>query len=201
MKQTKYILSAVVALLLASGTALFAQPQSENRDGFYKEIFMDSGLKLSSRKYLPSARHLQKEVEIFWHNKNTLRDTLMQYKCFVGTEMDSNGILMYPDGAPRFRVVYVNGGLAASHARTLGPEGQERYREYVSGGGSFVGTCAGGYIGTTGVYQKDGTFKHRPEYFALWPGRARDTHWQTNDLQCIWMRIVLCLNTMILAEI
>lgn len=176
MKKLQYILYAVVLFLLSSGTTIFAQPQSESRDGYYKDIFMDSGLKLSARKYLPSARHLQKEVETFWQTKNTLRDTLMQYRCFVGTEMDSNGILMYPDGAPRFRVVYVNGGLASSHAKTLGPEGQERFREYVNGGGSFVGTCAGGYIGTTGVYQKDGTFKYRPEYFALWPGRARDTH-------------------------
>ena len=181
MKRVRYILYIAVVSLLFMDTVLLAQHHSLGRDGYYKDIFMDSGVQLVSRKFLPSARHLQMEVETFWHVGNTLNDTLMQEKCFVGSEMDSNGILLYPDGAPRFKVVYVNGGLALYHARSLGAQGQERFREYVRGGGSYVGTCAGQYIATTGVYRKDGTFREWSDYFALWPGRSRDTFLEEID--------------------
>lgn len=165
----------MIVMLLVSEGIIYAQSQSDSRDGYYKDIFMDSGVQLVARKYLPSAIHLQADIETFWQTDNTLRDTIMQRRCFAGSDMDSNGILMYPDGAPRFKVVYVNGGLALYHARSLGQQGQERFREYVRGGGSYVGTCAGQYIATTGVYRKDGTFRKWDDYFALWPGRARDT--------------------------
>lgn len=175
MKNIRYIFYVVVMLLVYEGI-INAQPQSESRDGFYKDIFMDSGVQLVPRKYLPSATHLQADIETFWQTGNTLRDTVMQSRCFAGSDMDSNGILMYPDGSPRFKVVYVNGGLALFHGRSLGKSGQERFREYVNGGGSYLGTCAGGYIGTLGVYREDGTFSQRSDYFALWPGRSRDTY-------------------------
>jgi hypothetical protein len=100
----------------------------------------------------------------------------MQHRCFVGTEMDSNGILLYPDGAARYKVVYVNGGLATRHGSSLGPDGRERFRQYVNGGGSFVGTCAGGFIGTTGIINVDNSFEVNQEYLHLWPGRTRDTY-------------------------
>jgi hypothetical protein len=155
--------------------ALAVHP-SESRDGYYKDIFMDSGIKLTARKFLPSARHLEAEYEVFSRTENTLRDTVMQHRCFVGTEMDSNGILLYPDGAPRYKVIYVNGGLATRHGSSLGPEGRERFRAYVNNGGSFVGTCAGGFIGTTGIIDADNSFKVNEEYLHLWPGRTRDTY-------------------------
>ena len=155
--------------------ALAVHP-SESRDGYYKDIFMDSGIKLTARKFLPSARHLEAEYEVFSRTDNTLRDTVMQHRCFVGTEMDSNGILLYPDGAARYKVVYVNGGLATRHGSSLGPDGRERFRQYVNGGGSFVGTCAGGFIGTTGIINVDNSFEVNQEYLHLWPGRTRDTY-------------------------
>lgn len=175
MERAVRILYTVAVSLMFSGGILSAQPQSGSRNGYYKDIFMDSGVQLTARKFLPAARFLQMEIETFWQVGNTLNDTIMQERCFVGSETDSNGILLYPDGAPRFRTVYVNGGLALYHARSLGPVGQERFREYVNGGGSYVGTCAGQYIATTGVYRKDGTFRHWADYFALWPGRSRET--------------------------
>ena len=46
----KYTLHIVVGLLFCFATVLHAQPQSENRDGFYKDIFMDSGVQLVARK-------------------------------------------------------------------------------------------------------------------------------------------------------
>ena len=147
-----------------------------DRSGYYKDIFMDSGIKLTARKYLPSATHLEASIETFWRTQNTLRDTLMQQRCIVGTPEDVNGILLYPDGAPRFRVIYVNGGLATRHGNSLGPEGRERIRDFVAGGGSFVGTCAGGFIGSTGIIKVDDTFTPNEDYLAIWPGRTRDTY-------------------------
>ena len=149
--------------------ALAVHP-SESRDGYYKDIFMDSGIKLTARKFLPSARHLEAEYEVFSRTENTLRDTVMQHRCFVGTEMDSNGILLYPDGAPRYKVIYVNGGLATRHGSSLGPEGRERFRAYVNNGGTKCVSATPLFINA------DNTFKVNEEYLHLWPGRTRDTY-------------------------
>lgn len=163
-----------VAMLFASST-LFAQ-QSESRSGYYKDVFMDSGIRLSAKKYLPSACNGGFSIEAFVHSKVvTLRDTMLQLECFAGREDDTNGILLYPDGSPRFRMLFVNGGGAASHGRSLKAAGRERIREYISNGGSYVGTCAGGFIASTGCYQKNGTYKYRPEYLQIWPGKSYDT--------------------------
>ena len=167
---------AAPAVQESDAVGTLAVHPSESRDGYYKDIFMDSGIKLTARKFLPSARHLEAEYEVFSRTDNTLRDTVMQHRCFVGTEMDSNGILLYPDGAARYKVVYVNGGLATRHGSSLGPDGRERFRQYVNGGGSFVGTCAGGFIGTTGIINVDNSFEVNQEYLHLWPGRTRDTY-------------------------
>ena len=40
-------------------------------------------------------------------------DTVMQKDLFMGNEYDRNGILLYPDGAPRFRILFIQGGTAA----------------------------------------------------------------------------------------
>lgn len=160
---------------LSTGDYALREKPSD-RSGYYKDIFMDSGIKLTARKYLPSARHLEASIETFWRTQNTLRDTLMQQRCIVGTQEDQNGILLYPDGAPRFRVIYVNGGLATRHGNSLGPDGRERMRTFVANGGSFVGTCAGGFIGSTGIIQADDSFKVNEDYLAIWPGRTRDTY-------------------------
>lgn len=61
----------------------------------------------------------------------------------MGSPEDENGILLYPDGEPRFRMIYVNGGLATQHGRSLGEDGRQRIRDYVAAGGSYLGSCAG----------------------------------------------------------
>ena len=164
------------AIACAETSGKYEREGYTGRDGYYKDIFMDSGIKLTARKYLPSARHLEATIETFWRTQNTLRDTLMQQRCIVGTEEDKNGILLYPDGAPRYRVIYVNGGLATRHGNSLGHEGRERMRNFVANGGSFVGTCAGGFIGSTGIIPVDEPFEVNKDYLAIWPGRTRDTY-------------------------
>ncbi len=102
----------VIAIIMtACVNSLFSQ-------GYYKDIYMDGGIKLTSRQDLPAARRLDQSIEHFITGNDTpespltLQDTIMQQKLFCGCETDLNGILLYPDGAPRFRMIYVNGGKA-----------------------------------------------------------------------------------------
>ena len=69
--------------------------------------------------------------------------------------IDENGILLYPDGAPRFRVVYMNGGRAKAHGGTLGEQGRKNYRMFVANGGGYVGSCAGAFIASLGTKLPD----------------------------------------------
>ena len=133
--------------------------------GYYKDIYMDGGINLTSRKTLPSARTLMLSLETLRTNP-TSADTLMQYSAIIGNEFDSNGVLLYPDGAPRFRMIYVNGGTAQSHGRSLTEEGRQRIRAFVKAGGGYLGSCAGAYLACEGTH---GKLKYT-EYLGIYPG-------------------------------
>lgn len=146
--------------------------------GYYRDIFMDGGIALTSRYYLPATRYLGLTIDYFASAKTdklTQKDTLLQANIFCGSEEDTNGWLLYPDGAPRFRVIYVNGGKSGTHARSLTEQGRERLREYIANGGSYVGTCAGAYMATSGAFRPDGSIRNADAYLALWPGYAKPT--------------------------
>ena len=137
--------------------------------GYYKDVFMDGGIYLTSRRTLPATDFLGLSLEFFASNKNkelTQQDTLVQTNIFCGSKEDTNGWLLYPDGAPRYRMIYVNGGKAGSHAKSLTAEGQEQMRRYVAAGGGYVGTCAGAYLASSGSGRKK---RHSKEYYGLWP--------------------------------
>lgn len=154
-----------------------AEVLAGSRD-FYKDVFMDSGIALTSRRHLPATRFLGMSLEYFASaskSKLTERDTLLQNQIFCGDENDTNGWLLYPDGAPRFRAIYVNGGSASKHARSLGDCGQERIREYVANGGAYVGTCAGAFIASAGGMDNKGKAHYSDIYIKLWPGYAHRT--------------------------
>ena len=160
-------------------TAAFGLQAQNRTDGYYKDIFMDSGIKLTSRVDLPAARFLGLQMEKFVSvetkadlgTQTTYLDTVLQNNLMVGNPVDENGCLLYPDGAPRYKVLYVNGGRAASHGRTLGEEGRERVRKFVKAGGSYVGTCAGMFIASVGTHGFVDTLppKLYDSYFGVWP--------------------------------
>jgi len=178
-----YILIFAAALLMG-GTECRAQ--------YYKDIFMDGGMYLSSKKTLPCVDYLGLKMERYYSaatKKMTVQDSLDQLSYFVGSEDDENGVLLYPDGAPRFRMIYVNGGKAASHGRTLSPKGLERVRDFYYAGGSYVGTCAGAYIASKACTYYDTKCekefdlntahcrakdfgKVNPKYFMIYPASA-----------------------------
>ena len=171
-------------LLIAFTTTLcLAASAQDNTRGYYKDIFMDSGIMLNSRTDLPVTDLLGLTMEAFVSTKHassppqhfTRTDTLRQRELITGSPMDENGILLYPDGAPRFRMIYMNGGKAANHARTLGEEGRQHMRDFVAAGGSYVGSCAGAFIASKGSRAPDGKFSYTDIYMGLWPGNVTGT--------------------------
>ncbi|MFP6763403.1 MAG: serine hydrolase, partial [Planctomycetaceae bacterium] len=87
-------------------------------EGFYKDIFMSSGVRLSSRKTLHAADSTQLTYEYYAGQHVTRQNQIL-----VGTPDDTNGVLLHPDGQPRFRMIYVNGGGATAHGKSLTTDG------------------------------------------------------------------------------
>ncbi|MEO2008705.1 MAG: Type 1 glutamine amidotransferase-like domain-containing protein [Pirellulaceae bacterium] len=109
--------------------------------GFYKEIFMSGGVRLSSRKRLFAAESLGLTYEYY-----AGKDGARQNEIIWGSEMDLNGSLLYPDGQPRFRMIYVNGGSATLHGKSLERPGRDALRQFYNNGGSYCGSCAGSFL-------------------------------------------------------
>lgn len=140
---------------------------------------MDGGIALTSRRTLPAADVLGLRMEFFASAKGdkiSVADTLKQQQIFCGYSEDSNGWLLYPDGAPRYRAIYVNGGSAAKHAISLTAKGRESIQAFVAAGGSYVGTCAGAFIASAGSKKRDKGVTHTQKYLHLWPGIMHSTH-------------------------
>ena len=150
-----------------------------NGRGYYKDVFMNGGINLSSRRTLPSTRSLGLTMEYFATAptaKMTKKDTLLQKQIFAGYYDDTNGPLLYPDGEPRFRMVYFNGGGAARHGTSLMVDGRTTMRQYLANGGSYVGSCAGAFIASKGaISSKDLSIAHVDSYLNIWPGTTRST--------------------------
>ena len=148
-------------------TADMGEPKDSVARGYYKDVFMDGGVYLTSRTTLPAVTDLLKwDMEYLATGEQDLQNGIM-----IGNEQDSNGALLYPDGEPRFRVIYVNGG-AASHGNSLGAEGRQRIATYYKNGGGYVGSCAGMFLAANGVNDN----KSVTAYFHLWPGNTYDSN-------------------------
>ena len=179
-------LLALLLLFLLPSNTLSARNQAKERDavlaqnhGYYKELFMNGGIALTSRRTLPAADALGLKMEFFASatgEKISAVDTLTQQQIFCGYSEDSNGWLLYPDGAPRYRAIYVNGGSAGKHAVSLTEQGRKRIQEFVAAGGSYVGTCAGAYFATAGSKRNGKGVINRKIYLHLWPGIMHSTH-------------------------
>ena len=131
-------------LLLVATASLVAQTDADSNSepsGFYKDLFMSSGGNLTSRKTLPVAESLGLSYEYY-----AGKDVEIQNRLMTGDTHDTNGVLLYPDGAPRFRMVYVNGGLATNHGKSLERTGRQTLRDFFNAGGSYCGSCAGSFL-------------------------------------------------------
>ena len=96
---------------------------------------MDGGVNLSSRRDLPAADSLGLSYEYYaGENPEDQNDVI------GGNLQDLNGVLLYQDGAPRYRMVIVNGGRATKHGLSLGESIREKYRIHHRRGGAYCGT-------------------------------------------------------------
>ncbi len=177
MKKSKVRLMAFAALLIAP---LFSFAQKKSSCGYYKDVFMDSGIHMVDRKDLPAVRFLGLSMEAFiaapyYPSQLTIMDTIIQQELLCGNPWDENGILLYPDGEPRFRMIYMNGGLATKHGNSLTHKGRENIRKFIDNGGSYVGSCAGMFLASDGVYQEGEEYKPNGSYLSIWPGMTCST--------------------------
>lgn len=138
-------------------------PRGVPLQGFYKDVFMDAGVYLTTRNTLHAATYLGYSLESV--SCSNVADTAWQNTVIGGSDEDLNGRLLYPDGAPRYRLLFVCGGKATMHGNSLREECRERMREFVRNGGSYVGTCAGAFFATS----------QRDMYLHIWPGQAKQT--------------------------
>lgn len=135
--------------------------------GYYKDVFMNGGVSLTSRTTLPAVTGLLGwTMEYLATGDQTLQDQVI-----IGDADDSNGVLLYPDGEPRYRMIYVNGGQSNEHGKSLGSVGRSRISTFVKNGGGYVGTCAGALLACQG-YDSHGTTS---EYLNIWPGHVYHT--------------------------
>ena len=129
------------ALLAVQGLLADEAGNHLSAEGFYKDLFIDGGARLSSRNYLHAAKSLGLDYEYY-----AGRDEARQSQIVSGNEDDFNGALLYPDGQPRFRLIYVHGGGATAHGKTLQHAGRQAFRTFYYNGGSYCGSCAGAFL-------------------------------------------------------
>lgn len=140
---------------------------------FYKDVFLDAGIGLTSRKTLVAANYLGLSLEgiDFPRYDYSSKDLDLQKSIVAGDSKDMNGRLLYPDGQPRYRLLFVNGGVSTDHGQSLGEEGLEAMRIFVKNGGGYVGTCAGAFFASNGSNGR----KDYPYYLSVWPGMMRQS--------------------------
>lgn len=162
------IITVFIATVIIDCSKVNDKPINETNltQGYYKDVFMDGGVELTPRTTLPAAESLTLSMEYV-----ATADTSIQKNILVSNEYDYNGVLLYPDGAPRFRIIYTNGGKATAHGNSLKAEGRQRIRDFYAYGGCYVGTCAGAFIASKSPNPTD---TYEP-YYGIWPGRTKQT--------------------------
>lgn len=162
---------------LLPGTDVYIEQPAWFRDlkthdenhAFYKDIFLDAGIGLTDRKSLHAAQYLGLSLEGISGSSESYKDLFQGI--IGGTAEDTNGRLLYPDGQPRFRALFVVGGSSRSHGKSLDNRALDRMRLFNANGGSYVGTCAGGFFAASGYDDQ----KDYPYYLHLWPGIVNHT--------------------------
>ena len=138
-------------------------------EAYYKDIFLDSGVGLHSRKHLAAADYLKMSMEgmCFSGAENAQK----QNTVIDGNDLDYNGRLLYPDGQPRYKVLLVVGGNSRTHGRSFSKASLEKMRSFYHNGGSYVGTCAGAFFASNGYDDKE-VF---PYYLGISPSVVQHT--------------------------
>lgn len=154
----------------AAGDPINWTPPSQ--EGFYKQVLINGGPGVTG----PSTS-LFEDIGLSYETlsaRNCPGDVDGFEKAVVGSEIDSNGMLLYPDGAPRFRMMTTGGAeddswdetcsvmtpvgnyyggaetnyhsLSAYNPYLPGSNGAAQIRTFFDNGGSFTGFCAGAFL-------------------------------------------------------
>ena len=144
-------------------------------DAYYNDIFLDAGLGLTSRTSLYAAKTLQLSLETICLPRSLSEasdeEFALQNAVLGGNDIDINGRLLYPDGQPRYRLLFVNGGSSTSHGSSLNRNSLDNIRKFVFNGGSYVGTCAGAFFASNGFDKKE----NYSNYLSIWPAVMNHT--------------------------
>lgn len=179
---------AMPAIEFADESAVVIRTDVPNK-AFYKDMFNDDGVgvcpgrgNLNAFKDLASRGFTYEYVECQEKHRATTyvsslssvplesRNAMLKY--YVGSDNDSNGYLLYPDGEPRFKMFYVNGGYENTHVAAWTAQGRENIRTFFYNGGSYTGNCCGALLCT---YRNQPGWTHSGQTpvtgtVGLWPG-------------------------------
>ena len=133
-------------------------------EAYYKDVFLDGGPFLTSRQILPACDSFNLSQEYINGDHNAI-DSIAIMEAFCGTDMDQNGLLLFPDGEPRFKLFYSCGGSSRSHGTLLQAPGRNAVRQFNRAGGSYLGSCAGAFLAAA---KRDGSYMIN--YYGIWPG-------------------------------
>lgn len=166
-------LSSGFSSILPTISGFHMLEENVQNQSFYKDVFLDAGIALTSRKSLAAADYLGLSLEgiSFPYSGATSKDRAIQTAIVSGDSDDLNGRLLYPDGQPRYRLLFVNGGNSSSHGQSLDGNALKNMRAFVEHGGGYVGTCAGAFFASNGVDGK----ADNPYYLSVWPGMMQHT--------------------------
>ena len=157
MSSIRFILSFLIFLLISNSYALI--------EGFYADLFDDEGTQIMGVDLEEYCEYIGYSFE----HLNTSSDKAKQAEVMIENPNDANGYLLYPDGEPRFAIIYYHGGYMG-HSSDLGAEGRKRVRDHYYHGGSQFGSCAGSYMLST--YWQGGQVQST--WFQIWPGEMDD---------------------------
>ena len=180
----KLRLSSGYSTLLPAVEGFQLMKENVPNRSYYKDVFLDAGIGLTSRTTLAAARYLGLSLEAisFTRSDPSSEDRELQNGIVSGSTDDVNGHLLYPDGQPRYKLLFVNGGSSKTHGQSIDEKGLGNMRLFVENGGSYVGTCAGAFFASNGY---DGKANY-PYYLSIWPGMMKHT-----DLKDIYSGMVI----------
>jgi len=172
-----------------------SEPLDEKARGYYKTLFVNGGVGINhlvDENDLPwiKSMGLDKDFEYVSASNTKEQDSITALGILVSapsntdvTWNDENGVLLYPDGKPRFRAVYVNGGSSQRHGRFLSQDGRDRFHDFYYKGGSYVASCAGTFLATKyvdGVNSYNNSDESENFTFGIWPGELYHTKMPVN---------------------
>jgi len=124
-------------------------------EGFYKDVFQDEGTQINGGNLKIDCDYIKYTMEHLDTEDKTLQSSVM-----IKNSNDDNGYLLYPDGGPRFAIIFYHGGYMG-HSSDLGTAGRDIIRKHYYNGGSQFGSCAGSYMLSSSS----------TTYFKIWPGK------------------------------